>query len=199
MGTRAAGNMAEALFGLCGKDFVIMAADMHASRSIIRTKDNFDKIWNVNGVLIGATGPTCDTTNFVEFIDKNLRLQQLRTGNKMTTKAAANFTRNEIAQSLRSGPYQVDMLFAGFDASGPALYYIDYLASMQKCNKCAHGYGAFFSLGLMDRYFKADLTLDEAKEIIRKCIKEMDTRMVLHLQAFNCKVIDANGVRDEKL
>jgi len=163
--------MGEALFGICGKDFVIVAADMHAAHSIIRTKDNLDKIFKVDDMLIAAAGPSSDTSNFVEFIDKNIRLNNLRTGQKLSTKAAANFTRNEIAAALRKGPYQVDMLFAGCDKSGPGLYFIDYLASMQKCQKAAHGYGAYFALGIMDRYYKADLTLEEAKEIIRKCIQ----------------------------
>merc|ERR1711935_1051431 len=141
-----------------------------------------------------------DVSNFVELIDKNIRLNTFRTGNKMTTKAAANFTRMEIAQALRSrGAYQVDMLMAGCDKTGPKLYFIDYLASMQQCNKAAHGYGAYFALGIMDRYFKADLTLDEGKDIMRKCIKEMETRFVMHLQDFTCKVIDANGVHLETL
>merc|ERR1712139_590412 len=98
--------------------------------SIIRTKDDMDKIWKVEDMLIAASGPTSDTSNFVEFVDKNIRLNKLRTGTKLTTKAAANFTRNEIAHALRNGPYQVDMLFAGCDKSGPALYFIDYLASV---------------------------------------------------------------------
>ena len=44
--------MGEALFGLCGKDFVILAADMHAGRSIIRQKDDVDKIHKVNPELL---------------------------------------------------------------------------------------------------------------------------------------------------
>merc|ERR1712098_878788 len=145
---------------------------------------------------IPAFGPSADTTNFVELIDKNIRLHGFRTGNKMSTSAAANFTRMEIAQALRSrNSYQCDMLLAGCDATGPKLYFIDYLASMQQCKKAAHGYGAYFALGCMDRYYKADLTLEEAKEIIRKCIKEMETRFVMHMSAWNVKVIDKDGIR----
>eukprot|EP00971_Amphidinium_carterae_P136968 2714324-Amphidinium_carterae.1 len=43
------------------------------------------------------------------------------TGYPLTTKAAANFTRNELAHALRSGPYQVDLLVAGIDADGHLL------------------------------------------------------------------------------
>merc|ERR1719198_1289204 len=106
-------------------------------------------------MLFAASGPSADTVNFVEFIQKNVKLHTLRTGHKLTTKAAANFTRNELAHALRNGPYQVDMIIAGVDESGPAMYMMDYLASMEKVNKAAHGYGAYFALSLMDRYWKA--------------------------------------------
>merc|ERR1719231_734250 len=130
-------------------------------------------------MLFTASGPSADTVNFVEFIQKNVRLHSLRTGRKLSTKAAANFTRNELAHALRNGPYQVDMIIAGVDESGPAMYFMDYLASMEKVNKAAHGYGAYFALGLMDRYWKADMNLEEAKDVIRKCIQEMETRFII--------------------
>mmetsp|Transcript_57208 Transcript_57208/g.100128 ORF Transcript_57208/g.100128 Transcript_57208/m.100128 type:complete len:192 (+) Transcript_57208:102-677(+) len=191
--------MGEAMFGLCGKDFVILAADMHAAFSICRLKDDTDKIWEIEKMLFAAAGPNSDTTNFVEFIDKNIRLHTLRTGLPLSVKAAANFTRMELASALRRKPYQCDMLIGGVDSKGPALYFMDYLSSMEKVNKAAHGYGAYFALSIMDRYYKPDLTLDEAKDIIKKCIKEMETRFVIHLGAFKVKVATADGVREETL
>mmetsp|Transcript_99876 Transcript_99876/g.282876 ORF Transcript_99876/g.282876 Transcript_99876/m.282876 type:complete len:193 (-) Transcript_99876:76-654(-) len=191
--------MTEAIFGLAGKDFVIMAADMQAAHSIIRVKSDADKIWQVENMLFAATGPTSDTNSFLEFVQKNIALHTLRTGLPLSTKAAASFTRNELAYSLRKGPYQADLLIAGVDDDGPSLYFMDYLASMEKVNKAAQGYGAYFTLGLMDRYYKPDLTLEEAKDIIRKCIKEMETRFVINLGSYKCKVVDSTGVREEQL
>jgi len=38
----------------------------------------------------------------------------------------------QLARALRRGPYQTNLLLAGYDeADGPALYYMDYLASLQ--------------------------------------------------------------------
>ena len=49
----------------------------------------------------------------------------------------------------------VNLLMAGYDEEeGPELYYLDYLASMVKVPFAAHGYGSFFSLSVMDRYYK---------------------------------------------
>ena len=43
---------------------------------------------------------------------------------------------------------------AGYDKTeGPSLFFMDYLASMNKCPFAAHGYGAFFSLAILDRFY----------------------------------------------
>merc|ERR1719272_171600 len=118
-------------------------------------------------MAFACVGPNADTVNFVEYISKNLRLAQLRTGLDMSVKAAVNFTRNELATSLRKGPFQVDLIVAGHDEDGPSLYFLDYLASSEKVTKAAHGYGAYFVLSVMDRYCKPDLSLEEAKDIMR--------------------------------
>ena len=52
-------------------------------------------------------------------------------------------------------PYQVNLLLAGYDKEdGPSLYFMDYLASMNKCPFAAHGYGAFFSYSILDRNYR---------------------------------------------
>merc|ERR1719468_300027 len=116
----------------------------------------------------------------------------------MSVKGATNFTRNELAHALRKGPYQVDMLIGGVDEDGPQLYFMDYLASCEKVNKGAHGYGAMFTFGLMDRYYKENMSLDEAKDLIRKCITELETRFVMQLGKYKCKVVDKDGTRVEE-
>ncbi|KAH9304006.1 hypothetical protein KI387_008410, partial [Taxus chinensis] len=78
---------------------------------------------------------------FTEYIQKNVHLYQFRNGIPLTTAAAANFTRGELATALRKNPYSVNLLFAGFDKDvGPSLYYIDYIATLHKVDKAAFGY-----------------------------------------------------------
>jgi len=91
------------------------------------------------------------------------------------------------------------MLVAGYDADGPHLYFMDYLSSMERVNRAAHGYGAYFALSIMDRYYKKDLTYEEGLDIIRKCIKEMQVRFLIHMEKFVIKVVDKDGVRQVPL
>ena len=48
----------------------------------------------------------------------------------------------------------VNLLMAGYDKEeGPSLFYMDYLASLNKLPFAAHGYGALFTMSIMDRHY----------------------------------------------
>jgi 20S proteasome subunit beta 4 len=148
-------------------------------------------------LLLLLFSPTGDRTNFVEYIQKNITLYELRTGVNLSTHAAAKFTRNQLADALRSNPYQVSLLLGGYDvATGPSLYYMDHLASLHPMKMAAHGYASYFALSIMDRYYKEDMSVAEATELMQKCVKELATRFVLNLNQFSLKLVDKNGIQD---
>lgn len=109
-----------------------------------------------NKLIMAVSGESGDTTQFSEYIAKNIQLYKMRNGYELSPKAAASFTRRNLADYLRSRtPYFVNLLMAGYDDNkGPELYFIDYLASCVKVPYATHGYGGFFSLSILDRYHK---------------------------------------------
>jgi 20S proteasome subunit beta 4 len=187
----------DCLFGIKGKDFVVLAADGTVEFSIVKFKDTEDKIAVVDGdKLFASAGAQGERTQLMDHLEKNIHLYSIRNGFKRTTQAAANFTRGELARFLRENPFQVNLLIGGYDAvKGPSLYYIDHLAAMQEVSRGAHGYGAYFVLGLLDRYWKPDLTEAEAVEIVGKCIQEIRLRFLMHRNNFVVKVVDKDGTR----
>lgn len=188
----------DSLIGLKGKDFVLVAADSYAGYSLFRLKDNEDKIMEVDAnKLFGMAGPPGERMVFGEFIRKNIHLHRLRTGIPLNTKAAASFTRGEMAYMLRNAPVSVELLVAGCDNDGPQLYWMDYLASMIAVEKGAHGYAAYFAGGVLDRHYKPNMELKEAKEVIMMCMQELKKRFVLSQFNFTLKVVDKNGIRCE--
>lgn len=51
---------------------------------------------------MGVIGDTGDTTQFAEYIAKNIQLYKMRNGYELGPTAAANFTRRNLAEYLRS-------------------------------------------------------------------------------------------------
>ncbi|CAG8634488.1 3580_t:CDS:2, partial [Cetraspora pellucida] len=172
----------EFLIGITGKDFVLTAADTSAARSITVMKSTEDKSRDLNKHNIMLySGESGDTVTFAEYIQRNVRLYGIRNGIELTPKAAATFTRKELATSLRSRPH---------------LYWIDYLGSSTEVPFAAHGYGAYYCMSILDRYHHPDITLDEAKVLVKKCIDELKSRFVINLLDFKIKVTDQDGIRE---
>lgn len=159
-------------FALTGKDYVIVAADTTAARSIVKMKVDEDKIKVLSPHLLMAfsgepgafrfyaaniiilSNLVGDTVQFAEYVERNIRLYQIRNLYALRPPSAASWIRRALAESLRSrSPYSVNLLVGGYDTSTdkPHLYWIDYLGTMTSVPFAAHGYGAYFALSLLDR------------------------------------------------
>jgi 20S proteasome alpha/beta subunit len=108
----------------------------------------------------------------------------------------------QLATALRKAPFNVNVLLAGVDkdkdedegAAAPSLFWIDYLGAMTAVKYGAHGYGAYFTNGLLDRNWKPKMSHDEAVELMGKCIAELRMRFMLNQPAFACYKVDTDGI-----
>ena len=75
-----------------------------------------------------------------------MNLNAMRNGYAHSVNEVASFIRNDLAYKIRKGPAQVSYVFAGYDAKvGPQLYWGDYLGSLSKVMKAAHGYAGLYA------------------------------------------------------
>ncbi|KAH8833706.1 20S proteasome subunit [Flagelloscypha sp. PMI_526] len=193
----------ETSFALTGKGYVLIAADTTAARSIVKMKTDEDKIKTLSPhLLMTYSGEPGDTVQFAEFIERNIRLFQIRNHYALTPSAASSWIRRSLAQSLRSrNPYSVNLLVGGYDISTytPHLYWIDYLGTLAEVPFAAHGYGSYFALSLLDRYHNPEGTLEEGIEALKRCIDEVAKRLVVNPGKYKVKVVDKDGVREIEL
>ncbi|KAM6501037.1 Nucleophile aminohydrolase [Amanita muscaria] len=193
----------EVSFALTGKDYVIVAADTTAARSIVKMKTDQDKIKILSPHLLMAySGEPGDTLQFAEYVERNIRLYQIRNLYALSPSAAASWIRRSLAESLRSrNSYAVNLLVGGFDTTTkePHLYWIDYLGTMTEIPFGAHGYGSYFALSLLDRYHDPDASLEEGLATLKRCIDEVSKRLVVSPDRYKVKVVDKDGVREVEL
>uniref|UniRef100_A0A7S4UZ36 Proteasome subunit beta n=1 Tax=Paramoeba aestuarina TaxID=180227 RepID=A0A7S4UZ36_9EUKA len=193
----------ETLIGIVGEDFVLISADANAGRSIVLMKDDVQKIHPLDSnKLFGAVGNPSDRDLFTEYIQKNITLYRLRTGISLSTESTAHWTRRKLANALRSNPYQTDLMIGGVDKDPqseeyvPSLYYMDYLASMNKVDFGVHGHGSNFLLSVMDKYYKKGMTREEALNLLRTCINELKVRFIIKAPRFNVQIVDKDGIHE---
>jgi len=187
----------DSVFAVLGKDFVILAADSHVAHSILKLKDNEDKTLVIDGdKLLGLAGEPGERLQFGDYIQKNIHLLRYKYGKRLSTKETANYMRSEMAQLLRKSPFFCFTVLAGHDADGPALYWIDYMATMQKVKTAAQGYCSYFLGGILDSKWKPDMTYEEAVDLVTDCMNELGKRFIMTQHKFVVQKVDKDGIKD---
>ncbi|KAL0279650.1 UNVERIFIED_CONTAM: hypothetical protein PYX00_001157 [Menopon gallinae] len=190
----------ECLMGIACNDFVMLAADMTKTQSILVMKNDEEKLWKLSDrMLMAVCGDSGDTTQFSEFIAKNIQLYRMRNGYSLSPAAASNFTRRNLADYLRSRtPYNVNLLLGGYDDATDQfeLYFCDYLASLIKLPFAVHGIGGHFCLSIMDNLHRPNMTIEQAYDVLVKCVKEIHQRVVINMPNFKVKVITKSGIHE---
>ena len=187
----------ECLIGIKFDSFVILAHDNSAGRSVLMMKQDQDKLIRLGDQLgMVVCGEAGDTVYFGEYIQKNVTLYRMRNGYSLSPHAAANFTRKELAESVRSRtPKVVNLLLGGYDTqqSKTHLYYLDYLGTLADVPYGAHGYGSYFVLGILDRFHRPDMTREEGVELLEKCVSEIQQRFLVNLASFSYYLVSEDG------
>ena len=189
----------DSVFGICGKDWVIVCADTAVNRSIFTLKHDDDKIMQLNQFkVLATTGEQTDRYRYSNLMMRNLTLQEIRTGFEPSVEATANFLRTEMANSLRSRePFQVNVLIGGYDQieKTSKLYWMDYMGTLQQVTKGAHGYAGYFVNSVLDQHYRQDMTLEQGLDACRQCIKELRTRFIINQPTFVAKVVTADQIQ----
>ncbi|KAG2347040.1 N-terminal nucleophile aminohydrolase [Suillus weaverae] len=193
----------ETSFALTGKGYVIVAADTTAIRSIVKMQIDQDKIKELSPHLLMAySGEPGDTVQFAEYVERNIRLYQIRNLYPLRPAAAASWIRRSLAETLRTrNAYTVNLLLGGYDTSShtPNLYWIDYMGTVVEVPFAAHGYGSYFALSLLDRYHDPEASLEEGLATLKRCINEVSKRLVVDPGKYKVKVVDKDGIREVEI
>ena len=194
----------ETLVAVRFEKFAIVAASQQENFHFIQLRDDTEKVHEVAPrKLMGILGSNAYRTKFTEYIERNLALMRFRKdGKSISTHAFANFARRELSSAIRGqdGAYECSLVIAGIDESGEqkqetaSLYYLDYLGTLCKVPYCSHGYGATFAMALLDRYYEPSMTQEAAIDLVKKCIREVQKRLIMQNANFDVKIVSSEGV-----
>lgn len=187
----------ETCIGVCFESFAVVATDQNAARSILVMKKDLDKTHRLSdNIVMTSVGESGDAQAFAQFVAKNCRLYKMQNGYDLSPHAAANFTRRNLADYLRSRtPFHCDLLIAGYSNDGCELYALDYLASMVKVPYAVHGYGGFFASAILDRHYRKDMGKEEAYNLLKDCVREIQERLIVNQPNFDVTIVDEKGIQ----
>lgn len=113
----------------------------------------------------------------------------------LTSAHAACIKHSGTCRSSLS-PFSYVTRFSPQADGGPQLFWLDALGALQSVPFGAHGLSSRFVLSLLDDGFREGMSLEEARDLMEACFRELDKRYLVSSVGFCMKVVDRNGCRE---
>lgn len=190
------------LVGIVCKDGVIMGGDKRVTAGSMIVNKEFKKVIPINDYLVASwTGGVADAQLTGKIIAAELRLKELKTKTRPTVEEAANLLANIIYRSIRNPsmiPSIVGMLIGGVNPDGSTeLFTIEPAGSIIKVTDYDANFssGMPYILGLLERTYRKDLTVKEAVELAKECLKSSTQRDSASGNGIDVFTITKDGVK----
>lgn len=152
------------------KEGVIVAADSRASMGGYISSQTVKKIIEINPYMIGTmAGGAADCQFWHRNLGIKCRLHELANKRRISVTGASKLLAN-ILYSYRGMGLSVGTMIAGWDETGPGLYYVDSEGGRLKGKRFSVGSGSPYAYGVLDSGYRFDLSIEEAAELARRAI-----------------------------
>eukprot|EP00842_Homolaphlyctis_polyrhiza_P002705 jgi/Hompol1/3435/HPOL_003255-RA len=158
------------IVGVIFRDGVVLGADTRATTGPIVADKNCEKIHYLapNMYCCGA-GTAADTEFTTALISSKLELHSLQTGRQARVVTAMTLLRQHLYKY--QGHIGAALVLGGCDLKGPQLYTIAPHGSSDKLPYVTMGSGSLAAMAIFESKWKANMTRDEAVEIVKDAIE----------------------------
>jgi proteasome beta subunit len=189
------------IVGIVCKDGIVMGADRRATAGNLIGSKREAKLRKINDYLaVSWTGGAADAQLSTKVITAELRLKELKTKERPTVGEAANLAGMMLYRSIRTPamiPHIVGMLVGGFDENGEtSLFTIEPAGGVYKVDDFDANFssGMPFILGLLENKYRKDISVKEAVELAKDCIKSAIERDVGSGNGIDVFTITSEGI-----
>ncbi|CAG0915315.1 unnamed protein product [Notodromas monacha] len=154
---------------------VVIAVDSRATGGSYIGSQVVEKILPINKYIVGTmAGGAADCMYWERLLSKECRMYELRNRERISVAAASKVLSNLIWNYR--GQLSMGVFVAGWDKTGPALYYVDSEGQRTSGKVMSCGSGSIFAYGVLDRGYRWDLADEEAQALGRKAIYHATVR-----------------------
>jgi len=156
--------------GFVFKEGIIIAVDSRASMGTFIGSQTVRKVIEINSYLLGTmAGGAADCSYWERHLARLCRLYELRNKNRISVAAASKLLVN-IFYQYRGQGLSCGTMVAGWDHKGPSLYMCDDTGSRIKGMRFSVGSGSTYAYGVLDTFYRPDLTVPEAIDLGKRAI-----------------------------
>lgn len=181
--------------------FVMMAADTLGSYGSLAKFHNIQRIIKVGkSSIVGAGGEMSDFQQVIRSLDE-LETENFCYDDGVSLEAPdihSYLTRVCYNKRNKVDPYYNQFLIGGFKSNEPYLGYTDLYGTTYVDNYAATGFGGYLGLPLLRKYHDADLTQEQAKNILADVMKVLFYRDCRTINKIVFATVSSDGVTIEE-
>ncbi|KAJ1309586.1 hypothetical protein OPQ81_006359 [Rhizoctonia solani] len=152
------------------KGGIIVAVDSRATAGSYIASGTVKKVIEINKYLLGTmAGGAADCQYWETYLGIQCRLHELRNRERISVAAASKYLSN-LVYSYKGMGLSMGTMIAGWDKTGPALFYVDSDGTRLKGDLFSVGSGSTFAYGVLDQGYSWDLSDEDAQELGRRSI-----------------------------
>eukprot|EP01055_Gregarina_sp_Pseudo9_P004040 Gregarina_sp_Pseudo_9__4039@NODE_417_length_2880_cov_26_442802_g394_i0_p2_GENE_NODE_417_length_2880_cov_26_442802_g394_i0NODE_417_length_2880_cov_26_442802_g394_i0_p2_ORF_typecomplete_len274_score52_46Proteasome/PF00227_26/4_9e48_NODE_417_length_2880_cov_26_442802_g394_i020572839 len=151
---------------------VIVACDSRASQGSFIASQTVRKIIEINDYLLGTmAGGAADCSFWERYLNEQCRIYELRNGERISVAHASNLLAN-IFYSYRGYGLSCGTMVTGYDIKkkSASLYFVNDDGTRMEGDIFSVGSGSTYAYGVLDSYYRWDLSKDEAHDLARRAI-----------------------------
>eukprot|EP01038_Epipyxis_sp_PR26KG_P008597 gene8597-11617_t len=149
---------------------VIISVDSRATQGAYIASQSVKKVIEINPFLLGTmAGGAADCQFWERDLGRQCRMYELRNKERISVAAASKLLANTMYQ-YRGYGLSMGTMVTGWDKTGPQLYYVDNDATRLHGDLFSVGSGSTYAYGVLDNYYRKDLSVEEAIELGKRAI-----------------------------
>lgn len=149
---------------------IIVSVDSRSTMGNYIASGTVQKVIEINPFLLGTmAGGAADCSYWERELGMRCRLYELRNKKRITVAAASKLLANTM-NAYKGYGLSMGTMVTGWDETGPQLYYVDNDGTRLKGNMFSVGSGSTYAYGVLDSYYRKDLTVEEAIDLGKRAI-----------------------------
>ncbi|MEM1873429.1 MAG: proteasome subunit beta [Acidilobaceae archaeon] len=188
------------VLGLKVREGVVLATDRRLTLGDFVISRNATKVFLLKDrVAVAFAGLYGDIAGLVRILDSEVRAYETIAGSPLSIKAIAKRL-STLLYSYKMFPFVIEAVVGGVERTGePRLYSLDSLGSLLEEEYVAVGSGAATALGLLEREYRSDVSIEEAEKLAISAVRAAISRDVGSGDGIDVVSITPSGVRRRSL
>jgi 20S proteasome subunit beta 5 len=179
--------------GFVFKQGIIIAVDSRATMGAYIASQSTKKVFEITPYLLSTmAGGAADCSFWERELGRRCRLYELRNKERITVAAASKLLAN-ITYYYKDFGLSIGTMLAGWDKTGPQLYYVDDDGMRLHGQRFSVGSGSPFAYGVLDTFYTYDMSVEDACELGRRAIYHATHRDAYSGGIINVYHVHQNG------